>query len=875
MKKISQNYSSVLAVKPNGTLWHWGAVGQNMYSELQTLYTPTQIGIDTDWEGVIHAGGFVRDFFAKKTDGSLWARGYNSFGEFGLGTTTWTENFTEILPSSIWARFWIYYGNIFAEKHDGSLWAAGRNDYGQLGVGDKINKNVFTQVSSGIQWKEIYVVGQFSTFAITTSGELYSWGRNHNGQLGLGDTTERLVPTRIGSDTDWDIVFPNIDVIHALKTNGALYSWGISLNGVLGQGTPGSNVLSPTRIGVDFWKNIRYTNYGSNTTVFGQKTNNTLWAWGRNAFGEAGVGNKSNVNSPQQICVGLSIPNIDVDTMKFLPTSSSVHLITIDNKLFSWGLNANGQLGVGDQTERLTHTQVGTDTNWDILYPNLQNSFGDVWDFSPAFTKYARKTNGTLWSCGYGEYGYTLGRGSFTSTSSFYQVGQSDKWDILLMNDKWDGFCLGLTTDKKLYGWGMAVSGELAKPYLELYATTTPQYLLSSTAETITQKNSDSRNTVGKFLKNNNSLYAFSGIPYFSEFFNYTELGQYSYSTASLEKLQDSTTFKNIYLPDYDYPEQGYGIKNDNTLWVWGRNDFGCLGVGDTNPRKSPTQIAGTWEKVCLGTDQSFFAKNSAGNWYVAGRNDYGQLGLGNQTSPITTLTLNNNLAGFDQIVGMPYLYGFDGGYSGSNINLGIKTNGTLWGWGGNTQTILTSGAQNTIYTSPIQLDARTNWVKIFPTRYYANIIIQNSLGELYMLGDGYPTLTLINSYNWSHIAFRYGYKFVGIQQDGTLWESYDIPTDENLLQIGTDNDWAKVETGSNYAEFNIALKTDGTLWSWGYNVDGCLGLPNVPFASGYWGYADETTFVEFPTKIAIKNVQDFELTGYYSLGVIAKIPTP
>lgn len=74
-------------------------------------------------------------------------------------------------------------------------------------------------------------------------------------------------------------------------------------------------------------------------------------------------------------------------------------------------------------------------------------------------------------------------------------------------------------------------------------------------------------------------------------------------------------------------------------LWVWGRNDYGQLGLGDTTQRDEKTQApGGLWYRVVCGKD-FLVAVNILGDTYAAGRNDKGQLGLGHTTSPVLSLT--------------------------------------------------------------------------------------------------------------------------------------------------------------------------------------------------------------------------------------------
>jgi alpha-tubulin suppressor-like RCC1 family protein len=146
-------------------------------------------------------------------------------------------------------------------------------------------------------------------------------------------------------------------------------------------------------------------------------------------------------------------------------------------------------------------------------------------------------------------------------------------------------------------------------------------------------------------------------------------------------------------------------IKTDGTLWAWGKNNYGQLGTGNITNYSSPIQVGAltTWSKVS--------ASKNASNWTMAiktdgtlwswGYNSYGGLGLGNITkysSPKQVGALTN----WSQI---------SGAKSGSFV-ASIKTDGTLWSWGVNNYGQLGSG--NIIYySSPKQVGSLTTWQKV------------------------------------------------------------------------------------------------------------------------------------------------------------------
>ena len=87
-------------------------------------------------------------------------------------------------------------------KNDGTLWECGYNEFGQLGLGDNTNRTTFTQVTTNVgDIKQVYC-GFNHTFILKNDGTLWSCGYNEQGQLGLGDDTNRTTFTQITTNAD-------------------------------------------------------------------------------------------------------------------------------------------------------------------------------------------------------------------------------------------------------------------------------------------------------------------------------------------------------------------------------------------------------------------------------------------------------------------------------------------------------------------------------------------------------------------------------------------------------------------------------------------------------------------------------------------------
>ena len=142
--------------------------------------------------------------------------------------------------------------------------------------------------------------GQVHSLALKADGTLWAWGANGNYQLGLGDTTQRSVPTQVVGATDlWVAVAAGYDNSLALKSDGTLWGWG--LNNYEQSGPGGPNITAPTRIGTaSDWMAVS----PGETYTLAKKADGTLWAWGDNTYGQLGVGDEISRSTLTQFGIG-------------------------------------------------------------------------------------------------------------------------------------------------------------------------------------------------------------------------------------------------------------------------------------------------------------------------------------------------------------------------------------------------------------------------------------------------------------------------------------------------------------------------------------------------------------------------------------------
>ncbi len=273
-------------------------------------------------------------------------------------------------------------------------------------------------------------------------------------------------------------------------------------------------------------------------------------------------------------------------------------------------------------------------------------------------------------------------------------------------------------------------------------------------------------------------------------------------------------------------------VKSDGTLWTWGHGNNGKLGQNDVASLSSPTQVGTdtTWSTVSRGYFNCF-AKKTDGTLWAWGNSFYGALGH------------NNNVK-----YSSPVQVGSDTTWSsvvGDRIStLALKTDGTLWSFGQNEYGELGDNSK-TDRSSPTQIPG-TTWAILGRSQGTSQGAIKTD-GTLWVWGRNqtgvlglnnqteYSSPKQIPGTTWANIAFSEQIQAMATKTDGTLWMwgtgGFGGTGHNNTTQYsspkqipGTTWDTENFKT-TNY--HSHALKTDGTLWSWGYNNDGNLGQNN------------------------------------------------
>ena len=226
-------------------------------------------------------------------------------------------------------------------------------------------------------------------------------------------------------------------------------------------------------------------------------------------------------------------------------------------------------------------------------------------------------------------------------------------------------------------------------------------------------------------------------------------------------------------------------LKSDGTLWTWGENSQGELGHNDRVNTSSPRQVPGTQWAAASGGRRGFIATKTDGTLWSWGQSLYGEGGYGLSTSPTAARSSPVQLPGTEWTTDFNKMHL---GYQNAKV---FKTDGTLWTWGRNNYGML--GMNNKVqYSSPVQLPG-TQWsiINVGSNSYSGGII--NTSGELYTFGYHSAGRLGLNDGNTSYSSPR--------QVPGTQWTSISFMYDTTH-----------------------ATKSDGTAWSWGNRTHGAMG---------------------------------------------------
>jgi alpha-tubulin suppressor-like RCC1 family protein len=533
-----------------------------------------------------------------------------------------------------------------------------------------------------------------------------------------------------------------LDHTCAVRTDHTLWCWGYNTGGELGTGDYASR---STRAQVGTAGNWAAVSAGLHYTC-AVRTDRTLWCWGENDYGELGLGaGVDGTNTPVQVGTGTSWATVSTSGITVYGDDHTCAVRT-DHTLWCWGKNDYGQLGDGSARNAYTPVRVGTDANWATVSAGESSTC-------------AVRTDRTLWCWGLDYY-----QQGGSASDIPVQVGSAAGWATVSLSVS--GGC-ATRTDHTLWCWERSDPAQVGTA--------------ADWAAVSVGRSDEASEDHTCAVRTDHTLWCWGDN-------SYGELGTGAASASDDTPAQVGTAAS--WAAVSVGPQSACATRTDGTLWCWGDNSFSQLGTGQRSFFSSPRQVPGTgWAAVSAGTDHTC-AIGAGSTLWCWGDNETGQLGTG----PALLASSPRQVPG----TGWAAVSVGDDGI-GDDHTCAIRTDHTLWCWGGNGYGQLGTGGTGSAST-PVQVGTDTDWATV-------------------SAGDVSTCATRTDQTLWCWGDNVYGE--LGIGETST---STSTP-----VQVGTDTNWVTVSARDLDA---CATRTDHTLWCWGDNYLGQLGTGGTGSAS-------------------------------------------
>ncbi|MCA8837601.1 MAG: putative Ig domain-containing protein [Proteobacteria bacterium] len=803
------------AITNSGALYCWGANdgGRLGFRDMAARNAPTQVGTDTDWAAVSIG---LDSTCATKSSGELYCWGGNLFGQLGLGDSRDRNTPTKVGTDTNWVAVSVGDSYTCAIKSTGNLYCWGRNYVGQLGLGDNsgsIERSAPTQVGADTDWSAISA-GNAHTCAIKNNSSIHCWGMNFDGQLGLGDNNdnrERNTPTPVGTDTDWSAISAGDDHTCATKVTGEIFCWGRNFHGQLGIDRTEST-SAPTQVGTN---NDWFAISAGNIHTCAIRLNGQLHCWGNGSFGQLGLGDPSNISAvyvPEAVTPLPPLPgtapdlaNIDL-TDSATPTSFNGGVFragrpiapiifantggdvrasgcTIDTAASSptlpTGLRLSPVVQGDSATCQITGVPavVATKTEYTIAAANVVGT-----DATAATVSFAVTIVSPLLA-------------DITAAQTVVAGAETD--EIIFTNTGLDVRANGCQVVPELpAGLNAVAYDDSGKMTCAITGTALIWSARRPYSITATSANGEVDSATAGIAVSPEPLRLISqaslGDDYTCTVSSDSKLNCWGKNTNGELGLGDTddrnTPFRAGLDTDWSALSAGgnhaCATKTTGELYCWGSNLYGQLGTGTGTDLATPTQV-GTdtdWAVLSAGNLHTCATKTT-GELYCWGNHFNGRIGIAGSVD-----------SNFDS----PTQVGTDTDWlsvSAGNLHTcATKTTGELYCWGNHTSGQLGTGSSVLDdFSSPVPVGTRTNWVAVSTGDTHTCAI--NNAGRLHCWGDN----------SNGQLGFN-------IIDGGDL----RTPT-----QVGTNSEWSAISTGASHT---CAIKTNGALYCWGDNTLGQLG---------------------------------------------------
>ncbi len=730
----------------------------------------------------------------------------------------------------------------------GIIWTWGKNDKGCLGHGNTTNYNTPRQIlvdGNGLPLP-IFVdvdAGVEVSFALDVNGDIWSWGANGEGQLGLGQSNDVYRPLKLFTNYSgnplpkFKSIRASTNVLMAIDVNGYLWVSGSSYNGRNGNAGIPLNALKNTGVG-----NIASIARGTDISNFAVTKSGEVYAWGACYSYDMGP----NFTDVAVYSIPTIVKTLGGGSLPFVKQLSSgarsTAILDDVGNIWTWGNNANGQLGrnttsnTTDDQRALIMLTKGMDNGSIVTLPAFKfishgsnyvvavdvNGFLWTWGKSSTYETGLASTSDILLPTKIQTYFYpSVGTTVPNTQASFMSVCAHTTNTGTPYN-----FNLALDSTGHLWGFGNnSTSYNLANvgSSYETVQRPTPIQLYPPQAPTINSANIGDTTITGTGLKGFNITVTFPNSSTVSTIVQ--EDGTWSASVPVTVNLNSMAKVSAVQinagltstsaittvtpLSQTEIIDYGVGVHHTITLdklgnmWTWGRNSNKCLGHGKSvNDLSSPKQVLFAMDGSLLpkfmdvdAASDATYALDVNGNIWSWGNPFHGQLGIGTDISQNIFAPLMLSIG--DGGVPLPKFKMIKSGY---NILMAVDLIGNLWisGYGSyNLNTDLGAAdilaLRNTGLSNIVNLAGDNN-----------TCFAVNDQGQVYGWGNN-------GSYNLSPML------------NNTL--NYSTPA---LVTTSLGGALPFAKQIATAADTSVILDIDGNIWTWGNNANAMLGIGNI-----------------------------------------------
>ncbi len=570
---------------------------------------------------------------ALTSNGALYCWGDNASGQLGDGTDTAHASPVQVGSATDWLDVAAGEDHTCGRRGTGTLYCWGENGFRQLGDGSSTSRLTPVRIGVANDWSAV-TLGQYHSCGLR-GGALYCWGFNLVGAVGDGTTTTRPSPVRIGAGNDWTQVAAG--ALHSCGVRaGALFCWGTNSDGQVDGGPDVPLRTSPTQVGSDTdWAQVsggrRHT-----CGLRGPSGQRTLACWGANDRGQLGDGATATLYVPTAIGAD--------DDWSQVAAGGGHTCGRRGDALYCWGANNDLQLGTG--------------AGLDLLSPTLVSA--DSWSGVSVGAAHTCATSAGVVRC-WGNFGG--GRVGDGQTLVPLPVGADSDWTQVSAGS---GLSCGLR-DNTLYCWGGTTTSPTAMSLgwsQVSVGETSACGLRSGTLWCWARETAPAQvgvatdwTTVSVGTKacglRAGALYCWAdgqapvqvGV---ESDWSHVEAGGnanyglragvlYAWSLGAPGQLSVHTDWNSLALGH----DHGCATRTNGSLYCWGANGSGQLGVGTTTSNYMPQQVgsATDWVGVTAGADHTCALRTriagaaGTGTLYCWGKNVYGQVGDGSVTA--------------------------------------------------------------------------------------------------------------------------------------------------------------------------------------------------------------------------------------------------